>query len=121
MGGLPGDGDRYRMCADGGGEVLGLDAGCCCARGDLTAFVLPARPLDQDLVDQSLEQVNNAVKRRTAVVGIFPATRPWSGWPGRSWSRPMTRCFYVLSSRRGRWLGQLSLHETEQLAGQGPL
>ena len=28
--------------------------------------------VDQDLIHQSLEQVNNAVKRRTAVVGILP-------------------------------------------------
>ena len=33
------------------------------------------------------------------------------------WSKPTTRCFYVLSIRRsGRW-SQLALHEAEQLAG----
>ena len=98
MGGLPGDGDRYRMCADGGGEVLGLDAGCCCARGDLTAFVLPTRPLDQDLIYQSLEQVNNVVKRRTAVVGIFPGDAAGSGWTAPSSSRPHDECRWRAAS-----------------------
>jgi transposase-like protein len=88
------------------------------AAPDLLAFTsFPVSHWKKVWSTNPLERLNKEIKRRTDVVGVFPNPDALLRWPGRCWSKPTTRCFYVLSIRRsGRW-SQLALHEAEQLAG----
>ena len=61
------------------------------ARADLLGFsTFPVKHWQKIWSTNPMERVNNDVKRRTDVVGVFPTQAPCSAWPGRPWSSSTT-------------------------------